>query len=178
MPSLVFHPSDPDFIPESLEQIVQSLQQHGFIGEVWSGAAGQRYLIGDKFLSLVTFMGCAPYIALEPPAQGEDFCHIEFSPIHDSMQFIFGARQPISRCPQCRQRKADWQSIPPDLQYHCAKCGGQFSLTELDWRHNAGYGHVFISVHGIYPHEAIPTSSLLSILEQALGVPCSYFYIQ
>lgn len=178
MPSLVFHPTDPTFKPAALAKLVSSLQQHGFIGERWQATSGERYLIGDKFLSLVTFMGCSPYIALEPPQHGEDFCHIEISAIYDQLQFILGSPHPVSRCPQCRHRQADWQELPADLQYDCPKCGGQFSLTELDWQHNAGYGHCFVSVHGIYPQEAIPTTHLLSILEQAFGVPCSYFYIQ
>jgi len=184
MPKLVFHAVDPDYVPTSISEIVAVLQETGFLAEKWQSpesVLGERYLIGDSFLSQVTFMGCAPAIELEPlkaePASTE-FCHIEIEALKDEVTFVAGSEHLISRCPHCRQRHAKWQNIPDSLSYICDKCQVRSHLAEYDWKHTAGCGRFFISLHGIYPQEAIPTSSLLKTLEKISGTPWTHFYIK
>ena len=184
MPKLVFVAKDPEYLPENVFEIVDGLQKVGFIGEKWNSpemVSGERYLIGDSFLSLVTFMGCAPAIELEPSTEQPDsteFCHVEIEPLRDTVEFIRGSEHLISRCPHCRQRHANWGNIPENFLYSCDKCNVETHLSEYDWKNTAGCGRFFISLHGIYPQEAIPTSHLLQSLEKISDTSWSYFYIQ
>ncbi len=184
MPKLVFVAKDPEYIPSSIPDIVSALQQAGFLGKKWqspSSVSGERYLIGDSFLSLVTFLGCAPAIKLEPVAEqpgSTEFCHVEIEETKTSVEFIRGSDFLISRCPHCRQRHANWETIPETLLYSCDKCNIESHLSEYDWKNTAGCGRFFISLHGIYPQEAIPTSHLLQVLEKISGTAWTYFYVQ
>lgn len=184
MPKLVFHPSSPEYGPANVEEIVTALQNKGFISSKWQSpesVTGERYLIGESFLSLVTFLGCAPAIELEPSIdkpESTEFCHIEIESFRNSVEFVRGSDHLVSRCPHCRQRHASWKDIPESLSYSCDKCGVETHLSQYDWKNTAGCGRFFISLHGIYPQEAIPTSSLLLTLEKVSGVKWSYFYIQ
>ena len=184
MPKMVFVAQKSEYIPTNIPEIVDALQQVGFLGEKWQSpkaVSGERYLIGDSFLSLVTFMGCAPAIELEPiseqPASTE-FCHVEIEPVRNAAEFIRGSDHLISRCPHCQQRHANWKDIPESLSYSCDKCEVDSHLSEYDWKHTAGCGRFFISLHGIYPQEAIPTSQLLQTLEEITDTKWDYFYIQ
>ena len=184
MPRLVFCATVPDYVPSHPDAFIRSLQDVGFIGEKWHSpetVSGERYLIGDAFLSLVTFMGCAPAIDLEPLADNPDsteFCHVEIEPVKDQVEFIRGSDHLVSRCPHCRQRHANWQTLPESLTYSCDKCQATLHLADFDWKKTAGCGRFFICLHGIYPQEAIPTSSLLQTLEKISDTKWDYFYIQ
>lgn len=184
MPKLVFHASQPEYVPIISADIVIALQESGFIGPKWQApdsVSGERYLIGESFLSLVTFLGCAPAIELAPSIEqpeSTEFCHVEIEPIRTAVEFVRGSEHLVSRCPHCRQRHADWKKIPQDLIRSCDKCEVETHLSNYDWKNTAGCGRFFICLHGIYPQEAIPTSSLLSVLEKISGVTWDYFYVQ
>jgi len=184
MPKLVFCAKNPEYFPSNIHDIVSALQHIGFLGVKWQSpesVTGERFLIGDSFLSLVTFMGCAPAIELEPISdepESTEFCHVEIEPVKSKVEFIRGSDHLISRCPHCRQRHADWKSIPENLFYSCDKCKIQTHLSEYDWKNTAGCGRFFITLHGIYPQEAIPTSHLLQVLEKITNTKWDYFYIQ
>jgi hypothetical protein len=184
MPQLVFHAVDPEYVPANINDIVKALQKCGFLGERWNAPEsilGERYLIGDLFLTRVTFLGCAPAIELEPIAEhpdSTDFCHVEIGEVAKAVKFIAGSEYIISRCPHCRQRHADWKIIPESLLYACDKCQVEMHLSEYDWKNTAGCGRFLIHLHGIYPQEAIPTSSLLQTLENISDTKWNYFYIQ
>lgn len=149
MPKLVFVSKNPDYIPSSIPNIVSGLQQTGFLGDKWaspSTVSGERYLIGDSFLSLVTFMGCAPAIELEPIANQPDsteFCHVEIEPVKNAVEFVRGSEHLISRCPHCRQRHVKWETLPASLKYSCDKCNVETHLSEYDWKNTAGCGRFF-----------------------------------
>lgn len=184
MPKLVFCAKDPDYVPAKTSDVIDGLQKIGFLGDKWQSPesiTGERYLIGDSFLSLVTFMGCAPAIELEPIEEqpdSTDFLHIEIEEIKSTIEFIRGSDHLISRCPHCRQRHTEWKSLPATMKYACDKCGVESHLSEFDWKNTAGCGRFFVSLHGIYPQEAIPTSHLIQTLEKISNVSWDYFYIQ
>ncbi len=184
MPKLVFHAKDPEYFPNDIPNIVNGLQQIGFLGNKWQSpesVLGERYLIGGSFLSLVTFMGCAPAIELSPLEAQPDslgFCHIEIETLKPKVEFIRGSEHLVSRCPHCRKRHANWEKIPDTLLYSCDGCAVVSHLSEYDWKNTAGCGRFFISLHGIYPQEALPTSNLLQALEKISDVEWGYFYIQ
>lgn len=184
MPKLVFVSNDPEYIPSNVSDIVSAFQEIGFLGVKWQSPksiSGERYLIGDSFLSLVTFLGCAPAIELEPATEhpeSTEFCHVEIEPIKPNVEFIRGSEHIVSRCPHCRQRHVDWNTLPDTLLYSCDKCNVESHLSEYDWKNTAGCGRFLITLHGIYPQEAIPTTALLQSMERITNTNWNYFYIQ
>jgi len=181
--SLVLHVRDPAYVPASVAEMEQLLLQVGLIGVAWGDSAQQRYLIGERFLQLVTFLGCAPAIELEPPANGHTgFCHVGISNIYPVPRFIADTQGVLPRCPHCRKRYADWQFATrswhtnPAYQIECPACQTNLSPMELDWCQAAGFGHVFISIYNIHPREAIPTEALLLALSKTTNQTWDYFY--
>lgn len=183
--SLVLHARDPAFVPASVVEIEQVLRQLGLIGQAWGDNRQHRYLIGERFLQLVTFLGCAPTIELEPSVNGDaEFCHVGLSDIYSTPRFMADSQGVLPRCPHCRKRYVDWQSAIQSwqsdaaCQIQCPSCQKSLSPMELDWRQSAGFGHFFISIFNIYPREAIPTEALLIALHKATNQPWNYFYIR
>ncbi|NNF96521.1 MAG: hypothetical protein HKM94_06315, partial [Halobacteria archaeon] len=108
--SLVLHVRDPAYVPASVADLEQVLLQVGLIGQAWGDGTQQRYLIGERFLQLVTFLGCAPAIELEPPTNGNtEFCHVGISGIYSDPRFMADTQGVLPRCPHCRKRYEDWQ---------------------------------------------------------------------
>jgi hypothetical protein len=182
---LILHVRDPDYVPSSVTYIKRVLQEVGLIGKPWGEASQQRYLIGERFLQLVTFLGCAPAIELEPPTNGDaEFCHVGISDLYPSARFIADTQGVLPRCPHCRKRFDDWQSAiqqwqdNPAYQALCPSCQMNLSPTELDWRQSAGFGRLFVYIFNIYPREAIPTEALLHTLGDATDQAWDYFYLR
>ena len=181
---LVLHPDDIYFSLSEWQPIVEALQDVQFIGDPLVGQNGRRYLAGEHFLNFITFMGCSPYIAFEPPPDGsEDFCHLRFSNIYTHPEFRCASRNVFARCPRCGKRIQQWEAAitqwrenPASSVMHCDKCNAGISLYELGWRHGAGFARMFIDIYSIYPQEGIPTEPLLDLLEKVCGVRWGYFY--
>ncbi len=182
---LILHVRDPAYIPANLAQLVQQLREIGLIGQPWGEVSQQRYLIGERFLQLVTFLGCAPAIELEPSTEAHtEFCHVGISPLYPASRFLADSQGVLPRCPHCRKRFAGWQEAVaqwqenPVYQARCPACQNLLSPVELDWQQSAGFGRFFISIFNIYPREAIPTEALLHILQQATQQSWNYFYLR
>jgi hypothetical protein len=182
---LILHVRDPDYVPSGIAQMERVLLEVGLIGKAWGEASEQRYLIGERFLQLVTFLGCSPAIELEPHAHSDaKFCHIGISALYPSPRFMADTQGVLPRCPHCRKRFEDWQSAiqlwrdNPAYQAQCPSCQTSLSPTELDWRQSAGFGRVFISIFNIYPREAIPTEAVLQTLGEATNQTWNYFYLR
>ncbi len=184
---LILHPKAGDFTPDVANEVTAALQRCGFIGEPFSPAGEknevQHYLIGEHFLQLVTFMGCAPAIELSPPAGGSlDFCHVGISPLYAQPRFLFDAVLATPRCPHCRKVIRDWQSQAGHWQsgalsaFACADCGESLLAHQLNWRRAGGFARLHVSVFGIYPREAIPTDPLLKALAATTDGDWDYFY--
>jgi hypothetical protein len=182
---LILHVRDPAYIPTDIAHVEQQLREVGLIGEPWGEVSQQRYLIGERFLQLVTFLGCAPAIELEPQSeQKTEFCHIGISPIYPMPRFLADTQGVLPRCPHCRKRFADWQNAIEQWQAdsafltQCPACHNKLSPTELDWQHSAGFGCFFISIFNIYPGEAIPTETLMHALKESTNQTWNYFYLR
>lgn len=195
--SLILHPADADYAPDSPTTLESALRETGLIGEAWNrtginagGEAGEvteprRYLIGAHFLQLITFMGCAPAIELAPPAEaGRSFCHVSIEPVLARPQFRADRQGVRPRCPACRARIADWPQrveawqADPAAQSACPACGALLAVPHIDWRHSAGCARQFVFIHDIYPREALPTEALFSTLQRITGQQWNYFYQQ
>lgn len=187
---MVFYPENHKFVPENRDALLVSLQSEGFIGDFFLVNENQQdeqsgYLIGEEFLKLITFLGCSPQIQVTPPktiSEWGNFCYIEIQQF-GKPRYFKGLNQPKCSCPQCKSRvtralpsMAEW--LPGIQQVICPKCG-QVTLTEnLNWRHGAGFGQLFIVVHSIYPNEAVPTDKLMRLLLSASNQTMNYFYFE
>jgi hypothetical protein len=173
-----------DFAMLSWKPLVETLQTAQFIGKSWGEEKAMRFLIGDQFLNFITFMGGSPYIVFEPPPDGSlNFCHIQLGPIYSATQFRCSANNVFARCPKCRKRINNWEPAiahwrinPSAKTLHCDKCQGEISIYQLGWRHTAGFARMFVDIYSIYPHEGVPTDSLIALLETASGTAWDYFY--
>lgn len=176
---------------ENSNQVLAGLSNEGFLGEFFSiRYEGQKeaqtgYLIGDKFLKLITFLGCSPHLAVSPPEKIADwgnFCHIEIQQ-YQSPIFFKGLNNSRSSCPQCKSRVAKTlpemqQWVPDSMHIVCPKCHQTSLAEDLNWRHSAGFGTFFIIIHSIYPNEAVPTEQLLSLFKLESSENWDYFYYE
>lgn len=179
---LYLHPRAPlDTVEAS--KLVAALQALGFISESFEFKGAVHYRPGEEFLHLLTFLGCSPVVALgEPGLTGEEFCHIEFTPVTEKPLFIAGDNIKVPRCRHCNQRIDDWARMIEEWKstgsgdWHCPLCDHTTPLHRLKWKQCAGFGRQFIKVWGIFEGEAVPGEELLSALRQVGGLEWDYFY--
>ncbi len=180
---LLLHPGD-HAVDE--DPLIETLRRSGFLGAEYHHALApdsRRWLAGERFLRLITFLGCSPYLAFKPPADGsDDFCHIELDGPHPRPRFHHGRNTRTGQCPVCRFRPDDTQALiaraaqAPDAPWTCPRCGATTPLGALNWRRNAGSGRLFLIVHSVFPNEAVPNPELLQALQQASGEEWRHFY--
>ncbi len=184
---LVLTPQDPFYLPESIDQIIKQLRGIEFCTTSIAGLDGQHYLLGDRFMQLVSFMGCSPFIHLEPTADGAPFCHLIIDGPYPQPIFLQGRNTGSPRCESCRKRIPQWEVLieqwqrkPESFQARCPHCDHQQSPSTYNWRQSAGSGRLFLCIENIFPNEAIPSPELLKTLESSstTTIPWSYFYIQ
>jgi hypothetical protein len=189
---LVLHPRAADFAFTSWDGLIARLREVAFLGEQMDKPLNHllikkkqnRFLVGERFLQYMTFMGCSPSVELTPPTDGSlNFCHIHFSEITPETRFRCAAQNVFARCPQCRKRLSNWtQAVSiwsndsSAVDFNCDKCGEQVSLFQLGWRHTAGFARMFIDIYSIYPQEVIPTDPFLALLETQTGAQWDYFF--
>ena len=181
---LVLTPQDPYRLPPDPEALVADLQQIGLISQPLEPGPG--YLLGDNFMQLVTFMGCSPYIRLEPDESGEPFCHLLLDGPHARPRLLTGKNTQPPRCASCRKRLNDWQRSFASWQAQgdgwqaaCPHCGHRQDPATYDFRQTAGCGRLLLFLENIFPQEAIPSPRLLKTLESRTeNRPWIYFYQQ
>ncbi|MCG8427690.1 MAG: hypothetical protein MI754_10085 [Chromatiales bacterium] len=170
--------------PPTPGQLLDTLISLAFIEAAPLPARPSIYLAGERFLQLITFLGCSPYVRLTPETDDdEQFTHMRLAgPLPDNI-FRTGRNTLTPRCPKCREKLTDWHADLTQWRQNsehtidCPACNTQTSPLALNWRSQAGAGQLFIEVWGIFPGEAVPTNELLSPLT-ALGCDWDYFYIQ
>lgn len=181
MSSLFLFPADPFYLPENNRMLITVLQDLEFAGETLASTARPAFFIGERFFQLISFMGCAPSLNVEPASPGdEQFCHIR---LHHNTTPVFHYLRPErpARCPVCRQPglRADEfarQQADTGTHWHCPACDTAIKVQQLDWRREAGLGQLLLEVRDVYPHEGVPTDFLLQQLKTATDQTWSYFY--
>ena len=177
MHSLLLSCKDPLWRPVSPDHVAGALTAVGLTGEREEGEA-LLYRAGERFLTLIMFLGCSPQISLtaREAENGQPVCRIR---LHDfrTVQLLESRPAPALRCAACRASQKRPPSLEYDLQQYCSGCGESVPLYQLDWRRGAGFGRFFVEVEHVFPHEAVPADGLMSILEALSGSRWDYFYL-
>lgn len=192
-PKLLLHPADPDTAAVPEERLARELQAIGLIGERIPLEASAFYPVGDRFLQLVTFLGCSPAIELDPPGDPQvleqasaagRFCHV-FISSGQQLQFRGDSQTRTPRCPRCRSPEPGWraglqawQQGKPVPDWTCQSCGFSGRLCDLVFRKTAGFARTFLEIRGIYPSEAVAGPTLLDTLASLTGTSWITIYLR
>ena len=162
---LHLYPNQPHYHPATilLEELLNTLE---FIGNPITTGGTKRYEVGDKFLSLLTFMGCSPNIELAFQ-ENKPYCYIEIEQFKKP-RFMAGKNLKPAKCPHCKTLVT---------QLSCSHCHKVIDQEILNWRKTAFYASNWITVGNIYELEAIPNDNLLIALEKQTGVKWKVAYI-
>lgn len=190
---LILLPADPQTALEDCGRLAASLSAIGLIGDPIRYDGGMFYPTGERFLQLVSFLGCSPAIELDPPGEaaalpaavaGGLFCHVILS-CTDMLQLRADPQTRTPRCPHCgqpvetwQQDVQAWQADPAATGWACSACGHAGTLTDWIFRKTAGFGKVFLEIRGIYPSEAVPGAALLQALRDLTDGDWHYIYIK
>jgi hypothetical protein len=191
---LLLYPDDPDYRPATPGTLLARLQDIGLAGDEFDVQGETRYLAGEHFLHLITFLGCSPAIEFEPPSDPDarepaaitgGFCHISLSLTGHHPAFRGGGDVPPPRCPSCRKPVSGWQQAvdtwrkaPASDAWSCMRCSYTGHIHELDFRRHGGFAHTFIDIWGIHPSEAVPVDALLASLADFSGTGWNYMYVK
>ena len=137
--------------------------------------------VGNRFLQLVTFMGCSPHIRFEPEhPDDDDYCYIRLIESEKTL-LLASDNSRTPGCPLCRKPAiADWSLLLGNGQSNlvaCQHCGAMSQPEELRWRNDAGMARLFIEINSIFPGEAQPVESLMQHLQHETGCQWRYFYL-
>jgi hypothetical protein len=184
--ALILHPGDPERRGPGHAPLVAALAGLAFLGERLDCEGGDRFLPGERFLDLIAFLGCSPFVNLAPPEGLEAcealdrFCHIQVRETGDRLLFRRARHAPPPRCPSCRAPAQGWEALATAdaAPWRCPACGRLAAAHELDWRQAAGIGRLFVEVWGVHPGEAVPGEEVLGTLERTTDCPWRWFYHQ
>lgn len=172
--SLFLRPDRYDYTPTDETRLVSGLRHEGLIGEKIN--TPHDYLVGERFLDYIAYLGCSPAIEFEPDAEGENFCFIRIHH-YTSPRLIRShkqARKP--QCPVCNKPISNQDVNSTAGTLLCESCHTESALEQINWRKMAGYAQLFIEISDIFPREAIPQQLLLDRLSQLTETSWSYFY--
>lgn len=181
--SLLLYPADPGGEPPDAPAVARTLAMLGLTGDLL--AAPATYRAGPAFLRHVTFLGCAPHLVLEPPADGgAAFSHVAIAGPFAAPRLVVGTNTAAPRCPACRARLegwraalADWVDAPLAARARCPGCGAAQRPADLDWRDSAAVGRLFVEVRNVFPGEAVPGDELLAALHGLGGGAWRYAWV-
>lgn len=177
---LLLAPADPQADPPARASLLDALRDMGLAGAELD-AGGDIYAAGERFLDLVSFMGCSPHVDFEPPAPGsEAFCHLALLGPWPEPRLFLGVNTVAPHCPQCGARIAHWRARLKRARDRitCPRCHQSTPAWGLRWRRFGGAARTAVEVRNVFPKEALPAPELLAGLARVTGGDWGYFYIQ
>ncbi len=141
-----------------------------------------RYLLGDACMSQLTFLGCSPYIELDPPTEDPEaaarqgkFCHLTISQFDTPVWRVDPTAKP--RCPCCRKASRQQDLLITD-HLACPQCHEISLAKDWHWRSLAGRGRFFLDIWGVFTSEAVPNPEFLNALATVTESEWHYFYVK
>jgi len=189
---LLLVPADQSILLDQ-NTLANTLATIGLTGKKLPVDQPQVYQTGEKFLQLITFLGCSPNIQLEPPVnmneltnvcQNGKLCHVRLMCNNKDLRYRCNTGA-IPRCPHCKaidNRWHDyldtWSSNPEMIEWQCAECMGKSTIYALNFRKQAAFIRDCIEIRGIHPSEAIPGEILMDTLRNMTDCSWQVFYIK
>lgn len=173
---LILYPSNAESPAPDAELLIKSLLKLGLIGQPIDSDTN-RFLAGERFLQLISFVGCSPSVCLTTQDNiGKDFCHLSIRGPFNPPQLVFDKSCRPPRCPVCRKSITGWKEFVGSPEISCNQCGETPGPEEITWGRRAGYGRMFIEIHNIFPGEAQPVDRLFKRLQTETGLEWDYFF--
>ncbi|WJW76112.1 hypothetical protein QVG61_03190 [Thiohalobacter sp. IOR34] len=184
---LILHPVATELAADFPATVQHCLEELGVLGAPFELDGRRHHRTGDGFLGHFSFLGCSPYLELDPPdepAAREEaarlgrFCHIHLQPRigPPTLRCDANARP---RCPACRAaaplaRIRAGQEAP----LPCPRCQAHWGPGDWLWRQGGGRAVFFLDIWGIHPAEVVPQTTLLEALAALGGSDWQYFYLR
>jgi hypothetical protein len=176
--SLILYPKSLTGNPTTATGLIGHLTAMGLLGAPLD-ELNNLFRVGNRFLQLGSFVGCSPYLQLEPPADGSDnFCHMLLHGPLESPRLYYGEGVRPPRCPSCGTALIKWRQDVSSGLIGCRECGAKQPAEAIAWGKHAGYGRLFVEIRNIFPGEAIPAAELLNSLRDLDLGEWGYFYLQ
>lgn len=182
---LVLAPREPHCAPDRAV-LIRALAAAGLLGSPLT-PAGDAYAVGDAFLHLVAFTGCAVQMEVDPrPESGRTFCHIRFVGPFEEPVILTGRNTRPPRCPVCRYPLRDWRDVLPCSTsiakqadpLPCPACATLSPACAWDWKESGGCARLALFVEEVFPGEATPTDALMRVLAEVTQTSWRHFFIQ
>ena len=177
---LVLFPENAESPAPDQIRLLDGLLSAGLIGSATDPGVNV-YHPGNRFMMLLTFLGCSPTVSMvDDPDRDDDpnRYFIEFPPVTKEITVIQDTRKISPRCPHCGKTSASWHSplTSAGELHECDHCGLHVKAHDWNWRHRLGFGRVWINIRGVHEGEAVPGEQLLETLEKLTGLVWDYAY--
>ncbi len=135
------------------------------------------FLPGERFLNLLSFMGCSPNIQIDFDSNNpkKAFCSVKMVNFVDPLLLVSDNSRP-PKCPNCRKSVSHWQANNQNQLFNCKHCQTPIKVETLNWKQQGGYAKTMIIIDNIYHQEALPTDLLLNALKTISHCKWQYFY--
>lgn len=188
---------DSGLIAAEDQDFTMSSAMAGPSAAVGTGIGQTHFAAGPRFMSLITFMGCMPFLVLDPEqgrrAGMDGFCHVQWSGFCDPPRLL-ATRYSEARyvCPGCGHRDTypglDQEALDGEgtrevwgvawRGLDCPECGTALDASAVRWRRSGVITRQALLVWGVEPREAVPAAELLTVLQEAsAGRPWDYCYL-
>jgi hypothetical protein len=173
---LILHSDSAEPISPGRGSLISSLKEMGLLGEPLDSKK-ERYLAGERFLQLISFVGCSTNVCLtSKTSNNKGVCYLAVKGPFSQPQLIWDKNSRPPRCPACKQPITDWKQYIGNATIKCTQCENEARPDEISWGRNAGYGRIFIEINNIFPGEARPVPDLLEGLRRLTETEWSYFF--
>lgn len=163
-------------LTESME-LTCALREMGLTGQCLDSGEG-RFLTGNRFLQLISFVGCSTNVCLTPRASDDHaFCHLTVKGPFARPRLVRDGKSRPPLCPLCKESLHDLKGCTDGRMIICGSCGRKSRPEDIAWGRGAGYGRIFIEINNVFPGEVRPVPELLMDLGRLTGTEWVYFFI-
>lgn len=182
---LVLYCADLDFYPADINHFINQCQQLGLLAGPAGSQQSDHFLLGERFMQYVSFVGCSPYLKLAPESDHDDnYSQAVIPLLKPDISFFSTKPLPLPRCLHCKKPLSRisealdrWEEDKKSVTVECSSCQKTSELYELDWRRNAAFSRFYLAFSHIYPKEAIPGDGLIDWLRQYSRREWQYCYL-
>lgn len=180
---LVIYPLEPGYKLAHPDRFLARLVNIGFATEnATAGDSKEALLPGDLFMKHLVFLGCSPSIGSGAEGMSFNRYTMELVTSNKTPALIVSERLRVPECPACGYRDNNGRARnqirmdPAIPTWSCVKCGRQFAVADINWRHKLAIATDFIVVHGVFEGEVVPSDKFLDQLTGESGIAWSYCY--